>query len=97
MTWIGPILFCTVGVAAIWAMLRKRCDFVLRIDNGQVRLIRGELSRSVLADVGEVCKREEITTGTIRGIRKDRRIALEFSRQIPPPNQQQFRNLWAAR
>lgn len=97
MAWIAAILLSIIGIAAIWALLRKKCDFILRIENGQVRLIRGEVSRSVLSEIGEVCKREEITAGTIRGVRKDHRISLEFSGQIPPPNQQQFRNLWAAR
>jgi hypothetical protein len=35
-----------------------------------------------------------VQQGWVRGVWRGRRIALVFSRNIPPPCQQQIRNLW---
>jgi hypothetical protein len=36
-----------------------------------------------------------VSHGLVRGVVKGRRITLAFTRGMPPPCQQQLRNLWA--
>lgn len=97
MQYLGPILIALIGLAVIWLMLRKRYEFIVRIGERDVRLLRGKVAPAVLSEVRELCDREGLTRGEIRGVRHNRRVALQFSRQIPGPNQQQIRNLWNLR
>ena len=84
-----------LAVWALWTALRPRSAFVVRIRRGVPRLARGTVTRAFLQEIAETCKRHGVSDGVVRGVVKGPRITLAFTRGIPPPCQQQLRNLWA--
>lgn len=90
----AQILLVVIAGGIIWALLRPQYEFVLRIRNAEVQVLRGKVSSAFLREFGELCARENLSSGTIRGVKKGPHTALAFSREIPTPNQQQIRNIW---
>jgi len=89
------VLLVVVGAIA-WVIWHGRAEFVVRIRDGRPERFRGPVGKEFLRDLEEICRREEIPAGTIRGKRDGGRVVLQFSRQIPQPCQQQIRNAWQA-
>jgi hypothetical protein len=83
-----------MSVAIIWAALRPRCAFVVRIRDGVPRVAAGTLTRAFLQEIEDTCARHALRAGVVRGVARNGRIALAFSRSISPPCRQQLRNLW---
>jgi Protein of unknown function (DUF3634) len=93
------VLLLQLGLAAfvawaLWTAVRPRCAFVVRIKEGVPRVARGTVTRSFLQEIAETSGRHLVDEGVIRGVVKGRRIVLTFSAGMPPPCQQQLRNLW---
>jgi hypothetical protein len=78
----------------LWSVARPRAAFEVRIVGGEPRVLRGTVTRGFLQQLREVCGRNEVDKGVVRGVVKDGRIALEFSDGMPAPCRQQLRNLW---
>jgi hypothetical protein len=89
------LLIAVVG-AALWWATTQRSTFVVRLVHGQPRILRGKVTAAFLAEIGDVCRRHGIASGTIRGVVRNDRIALSFSRGFPSTCQQQLRNAWTA-
>jgi hypothetical protein len=92
-------LFLKLGLVmlaawALWCACRPRPAFVVRIKGGVPGLAKGTVTRAFLHQIGETCRRHQVGHGEVRGVRNGRRIALVFSRGMPPACQQQLRNLW---
>lgn len=83
-----------VAAAATWFALGPSPLFVIAIENGTPRAIRGTVSPGVLGALAEICADCGVRTGTVRGVPEGDRIRLEFSRNLPRPFQQQVRNWW---
>jgi hypothetical protein len=89
----------TLGLAALvawglWSAFRPRPVFVVRIKDGVPRPAKGTVTQAFVHQIGETCRRHHVQQGVVRGVNQGRRIALSFSRGIPPACQQQLRNLW---
>jgi hypothetical protein len=82
-------------VWALWSALRPRSAFIVRIKGGVPRVTRGTVTRAFLQEIAETCGRHDVSNGVVRGVVEGRRITLAFTRGMPPPCQQQLRNLWA--
>ena len=89
------LLIAVVG-AVLWWATTQRSTFVVRLSGGQPRILRGKVTSAFLAEIGDVCRRHGIASGTIRGVIRNGRIALSFSRGFPSTCQQQLRNVWTA-
>jgi Protein of unknown function (DUF3634) len=92
-------LFLKLGLVALaawglWSVCRPRSAFVVRIEGGVPRVAKGTVTQAFAHQIGETCSRHHVGTGVVRGVIKGRRIALSFSRGIPPTCRQQLRNLW---
>ena len=86
-----------IGLAWVtWLVLRPRVTFLIRIKGGEGSLERGTAPRGLLAEVNELCRREALQTGSIRGRTQAGRTGLDFSREIPPGARQQLRNWWVS-
>src|SRR5687767_14979675 len=94
--WTFGVLFIAVLAWGTWAALRTRSVFEIRIEQGRPRLHSGKVTREFLDTVADVCREAGLQRGWIRGVRQNRRIALRFSRHIPPDAQQRLRNAWQA-
>ncbi len=81
-------------VWGLWSAIHPTAIFVVRIDEGVPRAVRGRVTRAFVQEVGEVCRRHEIHRGEVRGRAEGQRIVLDFSRNIPDSCRQQLRNLW---
>jgi hypothetical protein len=80
---------------ALWSLIRTQYAFIVRIEAGTPRIAGGKVTQAFLHEIGETCRRHGVTDAEIRGTAKGGRIALVFSGDLPPPCQQQLRNLWA--
>ena len=91
------VLLAVVAVAAglVWLAQRPPCTFVVRVAAGGPRAVRGTVTAAFLAAVREVCARHGVTWAEVRGEPRGQRIALVFSRSLPPAARQQLRNWWA--
>lgn len=94
MTPLGQVLVLAVTAALAWLVLAGRAVFVITVRDGRARVTRGMVSGLFLADVEDVCRDHGIRSGTVRGVRRGRRVALDFSRSIPAPTRQRLRNAW---
>ena len=93
--WWAQLLGLGVIAAALWFALQPRCAFVVQIAQGLPKAVRGKVTAGFLDQVRDMCQRNGVRGGTVRGLIRGRRIALGFSRSIPPAGQQQLRNWWA--
>lgn len=94
-----PLKIMVVAVVAwaVWRLVQPRAVFVVEVVEGGPRVKSGKVTPAALHELGTLCREQGITRGTIRGVmRRDRSIALQFSREFPPGVQQQIRNWWAA-
>jgi hypothetical protein len=82
-------------ILLVWLMVQPRYAFVVRIVASNPCLAKGKVTGNFLQEIREVCTRFGVVHGVVRGIVRGRHISLHFSRSIPPPCQQQMRNMWA--
>ena len=78
----------------LWSVARPRAAFVVQVVRGEARVVQGTVTPAFVQEVREVCTRNQVNDGEVRGVTKDGRIALEFSATMPPPCRQQLRNIW---
>jgi hypothetical protein len=78
----------------LWSACRPRASFVIRITDGVARAAQGQVTRSFVQEVGEVCRRHGVRRAEVRGITEGRRIVLAFSADMPETCRQQLRNIW---
>ena len=91
----SPLLVLGVIMVAVWFAMQPRCAFVVRINQGHPKAVRGKVTAAFLDQVRETCEQHGVQNGTIRGLIRGKRIALNFSRTLPSAGQQQLRNWWA--
>ena len=89
-------LGAALAVAAIFwfAFQYAQTAFIVRIKFGRPQIAKGKLTAGFLQELEDVCREHQIESGTIRGMKRGRRIALKFSAGIPPACQQRLRNVW---
>src|SRR2546423_13866593 len=80
-------------VAAAWWWAPSRDHFVVRVDNGVARAVRGKVTAAFLREVGEICQEYGVRRGEVYGQMWRRRVRLSFSRTLPPPRQQRLRDV----
>jgi hypothetical protein len=82
-------------IALVYYALQPRYLFLVKIEDGDLRVTRGKVSANFLAEMDEAVTRNGVRHGWVGGVRRGQKICLAFSRSIPPGCQQQIRNLWA--
>jgi hypothetical protein len=93
--WLFNLLFFGLVAWALWLVFQPRCAFVVRVRDGSPAAVKGTVTGAFLEQVREVCGRHAVQRATVRGLIREGRISLGFSRAIPPSGQQQLRNWWA--
>ncbi len=88
------LLVAGLVALALRAAYLAQFAFIVRVRNGDLRLMRGKVTRAFLQVIQEHCQQHDVRNGWVGGAWRGRRITLVFSRSIPPPCQQQLRNLW---
>jgi hypothetical protein len=85
------------GLVLLLALVASRpvAVFTLTIKDGKVRASAGQPGQLFLDEAQLIVTDCGIESGVVRGVRKWRRVALEFSPHIPARYRQRFRNVWA--
>ncbi len=79
---------------AIWLACQPRSVFVIRIEGGQPRVVRGTATKAFLAEIRALCLHHGVTQGTVRGEVHGSQIGLNLRGPFPPACRQQLRNVW---
>jgi hypothetical protein len=88
---VGLVLLVAWG---LWAACHPQPVFVIRVEDGVARLVRGKVTQAFLQQIDETCDRHQVRHAVVRGVANGSRIALAFSGDIPAPCRQQLRNIW---
>jgi hypothetical protein len=89
------VLVALFVLAAWWWGPAASAQFVVRIDDGAARLVRGKVAAAMLRQVEEICREHGVRRGEVYGrLWGRRRVRLAFSRGIPPACRQRLRNVW---
>lgn len=89
-----PLVILIVGSVLVYVLVfRPPVVFQIEYRNGIPRVARGRLTEATRAAIHEICRQNEIRSGTITALPNGKRIRMTFSRDIPPGCQQQIRNL----
>jgi len=88
------VVVVAVALVVVWFALQPRLVFVLWIEGATVRVARGKVAARILQEVVAVCQEAGVEKGRVWGVLQGRRVALRFSRSIPPGCRQRLRNLW---
>jgi hypothetical protein len=94
--WIVLILAALV-VPLVIGLRRIDELFVLRIDQGNVRLVRGRIPPRLLGDLRDVLAAAPIEHGELKAVVESGRPVLRARPTLPPPIAQRLRNtisLW---
>ena len=67
--------------------------FVLRVDSGQVRHVRGKVPKRVLDELADVLRRARLEGAELRIVREEGRPALRTNPALPEAVLQQLRNV----
>src|SRR5262245_17237844 len=88
------LAFAVVALGLLVYAVWPRAEFVLRIREGKVRVGRGKPPPHFVHECEQLCETWNVQSGAVKGIRRGRRIRLDFSRAVPEEHHQRFRNLW---
>jgi hypothetical protein len=91
---VSKILVAVLIVGVLWWAFQPRYVFIVRIQSGRPRVIRGKVTAAFLDAVDDVCTQHHVQSGAVRGVERGRRTSLAFSAGIPKACQQRLRNLW---
>jgi hypothetical protein len=94
MDFVVPIVIVALVIAALWYAAQPKCELLLSLDGGRLRVVRGKSTTAFLEAAQAICAEFGLTRGEIRGIRRSRHLMLAFSSSIPPEAQQRLRNVW---
>jgi hypothetical protein len=89
---LQAMVLVVLTAVAVWFACQAPAAFVIRIEKGVAHLTRGKVTPAFLGEVSEVCGR--VASGTVRGVRRGKRVFLTFSGDIPGQCQQRLRNVW---
>jgi hypothetical protein len=88
------LAFAVLALALIVFAAWPRAEFVLRIREGKVEVAKGTPPPQFTNECRRLCETWNVRGGAVKGMRRGRRIRLEFDREVPGEHHQRFRNLW---
>ncbi|RFA25360.1 hypothetical protein CAI21_19160 [Alkalilimnicola ehrlichii] len=89
------LILLAVGAGVVIIVIRRAAVvFVLRIQDGKARVIRGKPPPGFASACEEVCRLHGLSRGEIRAVRTGAGQELRFSKDIPERLRQPFRNVW---
>jgi hypothetical protein len=79
---------------SLWRASRPRRVFEVHVRDDKTQVITGTVTQAFLQRIREVFASHGVNNATVFGVARGRRIALQFSHEIPEPACQQLRNWW---
>lgn len=93
-TVIGLVILALLAAPLIVAIKRSNELFVIDVEAGVPRAVRGRLPQRLLDDLADVVRRPRLASARFKVIAEDRRARLVVVRgEIPPTQLQQLRNV----
>lgn len=93
-----PLLLLLLAAPLVVALLRANELFVLRLRNGQLRVVRGRIPGQLLDDIRDVLRQSELSDVELKGVVEDGRAKLyAHGERFPRHLRQRLRNtisLW---
>lgn len=77
-------------------VINPRASFIIKIRRGALKRPVGKVSRGFKEDCERIVRDTHLRRGTVVGILRGRKTFLKFSRNIPTPHRQRFRNAYHA-
>ena len=90
---LGLVVTALLVGGWLWAARRANELFVIRVERGNVRHLRGRLPPALLSAIAEVVARPVVERATVRALLRDRVPALEVRGRVPDFQVQQLRNV----
>jgi len=94
MSWLGAGVAFAAALFVMWALLRPRYDFVVRIVDGVAKTTRGRVLSVQLDEINSLCRGFGLKRGWVGGVRTRKHVRLYFSSNLPPEFRQRMRNMW---
>jgi hypothetical protein len=91
---LAKLLLVCLAAWIIIALLHTPCAFEIRVSAGRPRVRRGKVTPAFLGTIADMCRRNRISDGWIRGHACGARTRLTFSGQFSDECRQQLRNDW---
>lgn len=89
-----PLVILIVGSVLVYVLFfRPPVVFQIQYRKGVPRVARGRVTDAMRTAIYDICRQNEIQTGTITALPNGKRVRMTFSRDIPSGCQQQIRNL----
>jgi hypothetical protein len=85
-----------LAAAAVWQLFQPRTAFVVAVEGGVGRVVRGKATARFVGEVAAICADGRVTRGRVKGLWRGRTVRLTFSADIPPRVHQRIRNAWHA-
>jgi hypothetical protein len=79
---------------AIWQACQPRDAFVIRLERGEPRVVRGTVTKAFVGEVRALGRHHGVRHGTIRGQVRGNQIGITLQGPFPPEYRQQLRNIW---
>lgn len=93
-TVIGLVILALLAAPLLVAITRSNELFVIDVEAGVPRAVRGRLPQRLLDDLADVVRRPRLTSARFKVVAEDRRARLVVVRgEIPPTQLQQLRNV----
>lgn len=92
LAWAGVML--AAGGIGVVTYLRHRYVFVVELTPEGARVLRGEAPKVFVSACTDVARLQGLQQGRVYGVRERDGAGLRFSRDIPEPARQAFRNCW---
>ena len=93
----AAIFLCVVVLStAIWKLRQPSRYFTIRVQDGEIRSVRGNVSPAVRCLIREVALFNGLRDGELWSIPGTNGMKLEFSKSVPPGARRQLLNSWGA-
>ena len=87
-------IFFAVLIAVFLRVTRAKAEFVIDFEDQRLEVRHGKVPGGFLKEGRALLTEVTAAKGTITGVKRDGRIALEFSADVPRVLHQRFRNVW---
>ena len=94
MEFVIPGLILMALIAFFLRATRSKAEFIIDLEDDRLSVRQGKVPRAFLREGRALLSDVPCEKGTVTGVKRGERIALEFSDEVPRVLHQRFRNIW---
>lgn len=93
MSLLIPLALLLLSIPLVIALIRINELFVLEVQQGDLRVVRGRIPQGLLSDIEDVVRHLEVPSATIRAVSEDgRAVIYAHGKGLPRGLRQRLRN-----